>query len=199
MRTGVAGLWAQVCRPVWTHSGKGWPQWAMSSVPPVVGLCASTAASVSLQFWVLTGIPGKWEPLDCILDLWSGPCVQYALCCTHILWTMYGPQVKLAQHTYSNLFGTFLCNTTQERISLKVAERTFSVWKFLKAPNFRNHLYCTSRDPVSCSIGYQCLLAVRRYFCTTPPHPLCWRQRFFQGTAVALGRYEKYRPHRFKL
>ncbi|XP_023704302.1 myotubularin-related protein 3 isoform X4 [Cryptotermes secundus] len=63
--------------------------------------------------------------------------------------------VKLAQHTYSNLFGTFLCNTTQERISLKVAERTFSVWKFLKAPNFRNHLYCTSRDPVlwpSCNV-----------------------------------------------
>ncbi|GFG28834.1 hypothetical protein Cfor_03049 [Coptotermes formosanus] len=56
--------------------------------------------------------------------------------------------VKLAQHTYSNLFGTFLCNSTQERASLKVAERTFSVWKFLKAPNFRNHLYCTSRELV---------------------------------------------------
>jgi len=61
----------------------------------------------------------------------------------------YDLQVKLAQHTYSNLFGTFLCNSTQERTTLKVAERTFSVWKFLKAPNFRNHLYCTSRDPVS--------------------------------------------------
>ncbi|KDR18504.1 myotubularin-related protein 3-like isoform X3 [Zootermopsis nevadensis] len=63
--------------------------------------------------------------------------------------------VKLAQHTYSNLFGTFLCNSTQERTSLKVAERTFSVWKFLKAPNFRNHLYCTSRDVVlwpSCNV-----------------------------------------------
>ncbi|XP_069700991.1 phosphatidylinositol-3,5-bisphosphate 3-phosphatase MTMR3 isoform X2 [Periplaneta americana] len=63
--------------------------------------------------------------------------------------------VKLAQHTYSNLFGTFLCNSTQERTSLKVAERTFSVWKFLKAPNFRNHLYYTPREPVlwpSCNV-----------------------------------------------
>ncbi|PSN38099.1 Myotubularin-related protein 3 [Blattella germanica] len=63
--------------------------------------------------------------------------------------------VKLAQHTYSNLFGTFLCNSTQERTSLKVAERTFSVWKFLKTPNFRNHLYNTSRDQVlwpSCNV-----------------------------------------------
>ncbi|KAJ9581268.1 hypothetical protein L9F63_023540 [Diploptera punctata] len=63
--------------------------------------------------------------------------------------------VKLAQHTYSNLFGTFLCNSTQERTSLKVAERTFSVWKFLNAPNFRNHLYYTSREQVlwpSCNV-----------------------------------------------
>ncbi|KAK6620975.1 hypothetical protein RUM43_011278 [Polyplax serrata] len=49
--------------------------------------------------------------------------------------------VKLAQHTYSNLFGTFLCNCSQERNAYRVSERTFSVWKFLKASNFKNHLY----------------------------------------------------------
>ncbi|EEB20241.1 conserved hypothetical protein [Pediculus humanus corporis] len=49
--------------------------------------------------------------------------------------------VKLAQHTYSNLFGTFLCNCSQERNVCKVSERTFSVWKFLKGSNFKNHLY----------------------------------------------------------
>nr|XP_022920445.1 myotubularin-related protein 3 [Onthophagus taurus]XP_022920446.1 myotubularin-related protein 3 [Onthophagus taurus]XP_022920447.1 myotubularin-related protein 3 [Onthophagus taurus] len=48
--------------------------------------------------------------------------------------------VKLAQHTYSNLFGTFLCNTKQERVD-RVNENTFSVWGFLNAPCFRNHLY----------------------------------------------------------
>ncbi|XP_063219429.1 myotubularin-related protein 4 isoform X2 [Bacillus rossius redtenbacheri] len=50
--------------------------------------------------------------------------------------------VKLVQHVYSNLFGTFLCNTRKERTTLKVYDRTFSVWKFLQNPNFRNHLYC---------------------------------------------------------
>ncbi|XP_067014667.2 myotubularin-related protein 3 isoform X2 [Anabrus simplex] len=62
--------------------------------------------------------------------------------------------VKLAQHTYSNLFGTFLCNSAQERAGLRVYERTFSVWKFLRAPNFRNHLYC-AKDQVlwpSCNV-----------------------------------------------
>ncbi|KAF5304213.1 hypothetical protein FQR65_LT08020 [Abscondita terminalis] len=48
--------------------------------------------------------------------------------------------VKLAQHTYSNLFGTFLCNTKQERVE-RVNDSTFSVWSFLNSPCFRNHLY----------------------------------------------------------
>lgn len=48
--------------------------------------------------------------------------------------------VKLAQHTYSNLFGTFLCNTQQERAK-NIYGKTFSVWEFLNAPCFRNHLY----------------------------------------------------------
>ncbi|KAJ8964200.1 hypothetical protein NQ314_005069 [Rhamnusium bicolor] len=48
--------------------------------------------------------------------------------------------VKLAQHTYSNLFGTFLCNTQQERLK-SVNDNTFSVWDFLDLPCFRNYLY----------------------------------------------------------
>lgn len=48
--------------------------------------------------------------------------------------------VKLAQHTYSNLFGTFLCNTKQERVE-RVNDSTFSVWSFLNSACFRNHLY----------------------------------------------------------
>ncbi|RZC39674.1 myotubularin-related protein 3, partial [Asbolus verrucosus] len=48
--------------------------------------------------------------------------------------------VKLAQHIYSNLYGTFLCNTFQERMKI-VNGKTFSVWEFLSSPRFRNHLY----------------------------------------------------------
>ncbi|XP_030754837.1 myotubularin-related protein 3 isoform X2 [Sitophilus oryzae] len=48
--------------------------------------------------------------------------------------------IKLAQHTYSNLYGTFLCNTKKQRGKV-VAGRTFSVWEFLNLPSFRNHLY----------------------------------------------------------
>jgi hypothetical protein len=33
---------------------------------------------------------------------------------------------KLAQHTYSSLFGTFLCNSLQERRQHRVAEETRS-------------------------------------------------------------------------
>ncbi|CAN7986418.1 unnamed protein product [Ixodes hexagonus] len=52
-------------------------------------------------------------------------------------------QVKLAQHTYSCLFGNFLGNSVMERQREGVAERTFSVWCFLRArpEQFRNYLY----------------------------------------------------------
>ena len=41
--------------------------------------------------------------------------------------------VKLAEHTYSNLFGTFLTNNLCERRKLRVRERTRSVWGFLRS------------------------------------------------------------------
>ncbi|XP_043288971.1 myotubularin-related protein 4 isoform X2 [Venturia canescens] len=63
--------------------------------------------------------------------------------------------VKLAQHTYSQLFGTFLCNTRQERLQLKIRDRTFSVWRFLNSNTFINHLYSPSKNKVlwpSCNV-----------------------------------------------
>ncbi|XP_044260545.1 myotubularin-related protein 3 isoform X1 [Tribolium madens] len=50
--------------------------------------------------------------------------------------------VKLAQHVYSNIYGTFLCNTFQERMKV-VNGKTFSVWEFLNSPRFKNHLYAS--------------------------------------------------------
>lgn len=52
--------------------------------------------------------------------------------------------VKLVQHTYSCLFGTFLCNMTHERQKEELDKRTASVWSLLHPNNrkFLNHLYC---------------------------------------------------------
>ncbi|XP_016951923.1 myotubularin-related protein 4 isoform X1 [Drosophila biarmipes] len=49
--------------------------------------------------------------------------------------------IKLAQHSLSCLFGTFLCNSLRERIENSVFDRTFSVWPFLAETMYRNPLY----------------------------------------------------------
>jgi myotubularin-related protein 3/4 len=51
--------------------------------------------------------------------------------------------VKLAQHTYSSMFGTFLCNALAERRRHRVSQKTRSVWDFLEHHHvkFRNFLY----------------------------------------------------------
>ncbi|KRX71566.1 Huntingtin-interacting protein 1 [Trichinella sp. T6] len=51
--------------------------------------------------------------------------------------------VKLAQHAYSGLFGTFLCNSIAERRQLTIPQRSFSVWDYLNVSNgqFRNILF----------------------------------------------------------
>lgn len=51
--------------------------------------------------------------------------------------------MKLVQHTYSGLFGTFLCNNSSERNAGQLSKRTYSVWKFLRNNEirFKNHLY----------------------------------------------------------
>uniref|UniRef100_A0A6M2DVL6 phosphatidylinositol-3,5-bisphosphate 3-phosphatase n=1 Tax=Xenopsylla cheopis TaxID=163159 RepID=A0A6M2DVL6_XENCH len=56
--------------------------------------------------------------------------------------------IKLAQHSHSCLFGTFLCNSDRERSKYSIYERTFSVWAFLANPAFRNHLYTGQRESV---------------------------------------------------
>ncbi|XP_069769061.1 myotubularin-related protein 3 isoform X4 [Narcine bancroftii] len=58
--------------------------------------------------------------------------------------------VKLVQHTYSCLFGTFLCNSAKEREEKQTQERTCSVWSLLRPANkaFRNLLYTSQSETV---------------------------------------------------
>ncbi|XP_062261668.1 myotubularin-related protein 4 isoform X2 [Platichthys flesus] len=58
--------------------------------------------------------------------------------------------VKLVQHTYSCLYGTFLCNNARERESRNIYKRTCSVWSLLRTgnKNFQNFLYIPSHDMV---------------------------------------------------
>ncbi|XP_053617687.1 myotubularin-related protein 4 isoform X2 [Plodia interpunctella] len=49
--------------------------------------------------------------------------------------------IKLATHVHSCMFGTFLCNTSRERIEMRVPDTTAQVWHLLRAPAYRNHLY----------------------------------------------------------
>ena len=61
------------------------------------------------------------------------------------------PQVKLVQHTYSCLYGTFLGNSPGEREMHNIYKRTCSVWSLLRAgnKNFHNLLYMPGSEQVS--------------------------------------------------
>lgn len=57
--------------------------------------------------------------------------------------------IKLARHTYSNLFGNFLCNNLMERRKHRVHEQARSIWSFLLSDsqnNYINLLYCKHDD-----------------------------------------------------
>ncbi|XP_006007536.1 myotubularin-related protein 3 isoform X3 [Latimeria chalumnae] len=58
--------------------------------------------------------------------------------------------VKLVQHTYSCLFGTFLCNNAKERQDKQIQDRTCSVWSLLRPANkaFKNLLYSSHSETV---------------------------------------------------
>ncbi|XP_076867856.1 phosphatidylinositol-3,5-bisphosphate 3-phosphatase MTMR3 isoform X2 [Brachyhypopomus gauderio] len=58
--------------------------------------------------------------------------------------------VKLVQHTYSCLFGTFLCNSSREREERRVVEKTCSAWSLLQPANraFQNILYSPHSETV---------------------------------------------------
>jgi len=63
--------------------------------------------------------------LDCVHQLLlQFPC-HFEFNLTYLL--------KLAEHTYSNLFGNFLVNSLAERRRLKIKERTRSIWGYLKS------------------------------------------------------------------
>lgn len=69
-------------------------------------------------------------------------------------------QVKLVQHTYSCLYGTFLCNNGREREARNIYKRTCSVWSLLRTgnKNFQNFLYIPSHDMVPFSFSVQLYL-----------------------------------------
>ncbi|XP_071848456.1 phosphatidylinositol-3,5-bisphosphate 3-phosphatase MTMR3-like [Apostichopus japonicus] len=58
--------------------------------------------------------------------------------------------IKLAEHVYSCLFGTFLCNTKKERLDCVVQENTCSVWAILQveALTNKNFLFDPKTDHV---------------------------------------------------
>ncbi|CAF1036361.1 unnamed protein product [Brachionus calyciflorus] len=58
--------------------------------------------------------------------------------------------LKLCVHSYSCLFGTFLCNSNFERVKEHTDERTFSLWSYLNEKNLElvNQLYDESIDEV---------------------------------------------------
>lgn len=62
--------------------------------------------------------------------------------------------IKLARHTYSNMFGTFLCNSSRERSNLGVQQQTFSVWSFLQGGQYINHLFACNDQVLwpSCNV-----------------------------------------------
>ncbi|KAJ8414746.1 hypothetical protein AAFF_G00022690 [Aldrovandia affinis] len=76
--------------------------------------------------------------------------------------------VKLVQHTYSCLFGTFLCNSGKEREDHHIQERTCSVWSLLRPANraLRNMLYSSHSETVL--------------------HPVCHVRNLMLWTAVYL-------------
>ncbi|XP_056887773.1 myotubularin-related protein 3 isoform X2 [Takifugu flavidus] len=76
--------------------------------------------------------------------------------------------VKLVQHTYSCLFGTFLCNSGKERVDRHIQERTCSVWSLLRPANrsLRNMLYSSHSEIVL--------------------HPVCHVRNLMLWTAVYL-------------
>ncbi|CAF0928627.1 unnamed protein product [Adineta steineri] len=58
--------------------------------------------------------------------------------------------LKLANHTYTCLYGTFLCNTDFERTTAKLETRTLSIWNLLNvnSKQFINHLFDKTKKDI---------------------------------------------------
>ncbi|KAJ7994091.1 hypothetical protein DPEC_G00262330 [Dallia pectoralis] len=76
--------------------------------------------------------------------------------------------VKMVQHSYSCLFGTFLCNSGKEREDWNIREKTCSVWSLLRPANrtLTNMLYSSRSETVL--------------------HPVCHVRNLMLWTAVYL-------------
>ena len=84
---------------------------------------------------------GPWSSSSCLFHLWPRR------------WCVFYPQVKLVQHAYSCLFGTFTCNTPQQQAAGQVQEHTLSVWSLFicHTSKYLNLLYTPGADQVQCS------------------------------------------------
>ncbi|KAM7088147.1 phosphatidylinositol-3,5-bisphosphate 3-phosphatase MTMR4 isoform 3-T3 [Ciconia maguari] len=84
--------------------------------------------------------------------------------------------VKLVQHTYSCLYGTFLGNSPCEREMRNIYKRTCSVWSLLRAgnKNFHNLLYMPGSEQVLHPVCHVRALHVWTavYLPASSPHPL---------------------------
>lgn len=104
-------------------------------------------------------------------------------------------QIKLAQHTYSGLFGTFLCNSVSEYLSNNVGARTYSIWSYLHPSNcqFRNLLYVVGqqRGVLMPRLQLKDLAEIwRPLYC--PAHdPSNLRQRSFSTTSLDPDKLER--------
>ncbi|KFV67383.1 Myotubularin-related protein 4, partial [Dryobates pubescens] len=84
--------------------------------------------------------------------------------------------VKLVQHTYSCLYGTFLGNSPCEREMHNISKRTCSVWSLLRAgnKNFHNLLYMPGSEQVLHPVCHVRALHLWTavYLPASSPHPL---------------------------
>ncbi|XP_017679552.1 PREDICTED: myotubularin-related protein 4 isoform X1 [Lepidothrix coronata] len=84
--------------------------------------------------------------------------------------------VKLVQHTYSCLYGTFLGNSPCEREMHNIYKRTCSVWSLLRAgnKNFHNLLYMPGSEQVLHPVCHVRALHLWTavYLPASSPHPL---------------------------
>lgn len=125
-------LWSQNGRSEWNSAGH------LRSQRESPNIFAGTDCKIVLEYYFLSYFTFplfslQW--LDCVHQLLlQFPC--------HFEFNL-SFLVKLAQHTFSSLFGTFLCNSLHDRRKHKVSQKSRSVWDYLEHHHvkFRNFLY----------------------------------------------------------
>ncbi|CAM9387147.1 unnamed protein product, partial [Hapterophycus canaliculatus] len=83
----------------------------------------------------------------------------------------------VAEHTFSGLYGTFLCDTEQRRSRLKIKRRTISVWTSVlnNREAFVNPVYRKTQEPLWPSVTPTKIRLWERHHCRVPsmrPHHL---------------------------